>query len=84
MRVCLRSGRLPAASVGHLASRTRAGGVTAERELAIELAKAVGREEARADGSDNGVFGAKRDHESGVVPADRADDDEHWTLDAGR
>jgi hypothetical protein len=48
----LHSGRLPAAFVGHLASRTRAGGVTTERELAIELAKAVGQEEARADGSD--------------------------------
>lgn len=69
--------------MGHLASCTRAGSVTTERELTVELAEADGREEARADGPDHGVFGAKRDHESGVVPADRADDDEHGTLDAG-
>ncbi len=68
--------------MGHLASRTRAGGLAAERRFAVELAKAVGREETRVDGPDNGLFGTKRDHESGVVAADRADDDEHWTLDA--
>ena len=80
----LASGRLPAASLGHLASCTRTGGVATQCELTAELAKADGREEARVDGPDNGVFGAKRDHEFGVVPADCADDDEHWSLDASR
>jgi hypothetical protein len=84
IRTTLRSGRLPASSLGHLASRTRTGGVTTERQLTAELAKAVRREEARADGPDNGIFCTKRDYESGVVPADHAHDDEYSSLDTGR
>ena len=78
------SGRQPAASLGHLASRTCSSCFTTERKFTAKLTKAVRREKARADGSDNGVFGTKRDLEFGMVPADRADDDEHWSLDTRR
>lgn len=49
-------------------------------QLAAELA-APRREEARGDGPGDGVHGAERDHEFGVVAADTGDDDEHGALD---
>jgi hypothetical protein len=80
----LHSGRLSVACLGHLAPCPRTCGISTQRELSTELSKAVGREEARDLGPNNGILGTKRDHESGMVPADRADDDEHGTLDTRR
>ena len=77
-----RSGRLSVTSLGHLASCSRACGITTQCKLSVELSKAVRREEAGDHGPDNGVLFTERDYELGVVPADRAHDDEHGTLDA--
>ena len=76
-----RSGRLSVTSMGYISSCSRACGVPSQPEFSVELSQATGREEAGDHGSNNGVFGPERDYELGVVPADRAYDDEYRALD---